>query len=396
MEPPGISLSVFEPLPVNATPNLLYTIARPKTYTHKINAVGGYWSLDFAVEPTTDEMDDWISEGLSRHIEVYNDGLVKIWEGFVDRVDAAYGNLTVTRGPLLETANRVKAVYAGVDISVIPPTTGVQMETADADDPDSQARYGVIPKILTPGGVSTTDAEQIRDTYLEEHKLPATTQRLVTSAARKSLTIRCKGYVHWLMYPYNMTLVVGTTDSASKITDALDGSIITVPEGGTDPNPNASWLTWDVSGIETPAAAIAVFKYEYENPTAWEVIEDVTARGDGNHARWLSGVYGDRLFRYRAAPTIVEYTMMLADPSQKVTTEAGTDVPYWDVAAGEWLLFTDFLPGMAVPSSLREDPRAMFVEEVTYTAPRTLMLKGGKLDTLPQKLASLGLGGIGA
>ena len=58
-------------------------------------------------------------------------------------------------------------------------------------------------------------------------------------------------------------------------------------------------------------------------------------------------------------------------------------------------MFTDFLPGMVAPTDLYEDPRAMFIEGVTFAAPGDLSVRGGNLETLPQVLAQLGLSGVG-
>jgi hypothetical protein len=381
MNPPGISIQVSSPLAVAG--GYFETILRPKAYSHSIHAVGGYWSLTMSLATSIDKMDDWIAEGLGRHIEVHNDALEICWAGFVNQIDASYGPLSVTRGPLLDVANRVDVVFAGVDVTVIPPTTGVQTATGVADDADSQALYGIVPKILTPGGVSATDAARIRDTFLEEHKLPVTSHDFSSAGAPPtSLTLHCLGYVHWLMWPYNQVVSVGTVNASAKITTVLAA------------DPNLAWLAWDTTGVDTNT--LQVFRYEYEDNLAWDILKDTAARGDANDDRWLIGVYADRAVRYELAPSTVEYNMMLSDPAKRVTTESGTEVPYWDVLPGKWLLFTDFLPGRAIPSSLREDPRAAFLESVTFTAPNTLMFKGGKYDTLSQMIAALGLGGIGA
>ena len=63
---------------------------------------------------------------------------------------------------------------------------------------------------------------------------------------------------------------------------------------------------------------------------------------------------------------------------------------------GKWLMFTDFLIGQAEELNLRNDPRAMFIETVKYTAPWSLQLKGGAVDTIDAVVAQLGLSGIGA
>ena len=64
---------------------------------------------------------------------------------------------------------------------------------------------------------------------------------------------------------------------------------------------------------------------------------------------------------------------------------------------GKWVLFTDFLIGRVPPmTDPRQDPRALFIEQVTFTAPWTLALQGGRADRTSQMLAQMGLGGIGS
>jgi hypothetical protein len=58
-------------------------------------------------------------------------------------------------------------------------------------------------------------------------------------------------------------------------------------------------------------------------------------------------------------------------------------------------MFPDFLIGQAAELSLRDDPRAMFIERVKFQAPDILELKGGAVDTIDALMAQYGLSGIG-
>jgi hypothetical protein len=51
--------------------------------------------------------------------------------------------------------------------------------------------------------------------------------------------------------------------------------------------------------------------------------------------------------------------------------------------------------GRVADTNIRQDPRNIFVESLAYTAPYGLILNGGKISTLSQRLAQKGLGGIG-
>ena len=59
-------------------------------------------------------------------------------------------------------------------------------------------------------------------------------------------------------------------------------------------------------------------------------------------------------------------------------------------------MFPDFLIGQAAELDLGDDPRAMFIERVKFTAPNGLDLQGDTLDNLSALVAQLGLSGIGA
>ena len=119
-----IDISVSEPLVQGTT--VVEHIERPDQYNHVIKAVGGYWSSTFSQSANVAAMDDWIVNGIGRDIQVYNDALSLSWNGFVNQIDAVYGDLTVTVGPLLDATNRLDVTYSTVDVDSFPPTEGIQ------------------------------------------------------------------------------------------------------------------------------------------------------------------------------------------------------------------------------------------------------------------------------
>jgi len=140
----SISIHVSQPLARGG--NWLFDVTGiQSSYSHTIQAVGGYWQANFTINDNQDNIEDWLADGLGRHIEVFNESQEMIWEGFVDEVSANLGALTVSRGMLLDIANRVSVVYTTVDTSTDPPTTGDQSETSVENDTTSQTKYGIIP-----------------------------------------------------------------------------------------------------------------------------------------------------------------------------------------------------------------------------------------------------------
>ena len=163
-------------------------------YTHTISALGGYDSMSFTYTGTLTEVEDWFVKGLGRHIVVYDDGLQVCWEGFVNKMTLSAGSLSITRGPLLDVANRVALVYSTVNTAVTPPIVGARAKTANANDTDSQGQWGILETILSGGGMTATTAAQVRDTYLAENKDPVSSQSIsLDQGAAASIKIECAG-----------------------------------------------------------------------------------------------------------------------------------------------------------------------------------------------------------
>jgi len=145
----------------------------------------------------------------------------------------------------------------------------------------------------------------------------------------------------------------------------------------------------DENTLQVPA-------WEDEDNLAWSVIKGIVARGDTSYNRWLFGVYDNLEAYYYAAPTVAEYQQRLSQPRSRVEHVEGDEVYPWKVRPGKWIIFPDFLTGQAAEVDLRDDPRAMFIESVKYTAPTDLQFRGGDVDSVNALVAQLGLMGVGA
>jgi hypothetical protein len=382
MNPGNLTIVADEPLWIDSQDTWTLS-AQVHQYQQTIEAVGGYWSAQFTIRGNRHLIDDWLQDGLGRHVEVFDHSLTEIWEGFVDKVTANYGSLAVVRGPLLDVANRVGATYSSITYDEDnKPIVGTRTVTQNVNDTDSQALWGIIPKMLSVGGVSQTDVAAIRNTYLEAHRLPATDKSWRTDAhSETSITVDCLGYVHWLNWPYNNG-ITGEDDADVKILDVL---------GDT---PNVAWLVFGTDHVDENVLQVPM--WEDEGNLAWSVIKDTVARGGTSNERWLFGVYANREVFYNAAPTVVEYQQRLSQSRPMVEGAESGEVYPWNVLPGKWIMFPDFLIGQAAELDLKDDPRAMFIERVTYRAPMSLELGGGTVDTLDSIVAQLGLSGVGA
>ena len=151
----SLSISAFDPLIVGSSlvDDSLGDKLDNGTYSHVISALGGYDNAMIKIVDQQIDLEDWLANGLMRHIEVYNPALVKIWEGFVNQIDIMLGGLSVTRGPVMQIGNNVALTYSTVDTTVSPPAIGMRATTAFNADTDSQTLYGVLETVLSAGEI---------------------------------------------------------------------------------------------------------------------------------------------------------------------------------------------------------------------------------------------------
>lgn len=362
------------PIPVVASRGTQFTLA----------SEGGYESSTIQIETTKESAEEWYDRGLGMDIKIHGaDGIKELWNGFVNTVTVTMGTLTASKGPLLGIANDANLVYSSVDTSTVPPVVGGRTFTGWNADDDSQEKYGTIQKVLSAGGIPVANADQVRDTFLAETKEPETDRQLnIGATANPKVTLGCLGYIYFMkVYVYNST-TTGTRTISDRIVDLLSA----------DPS---SRLSTDDEFIISNATTIA--RYTNDNKLAFDHLKNAVSQGDASFNRYIYGIYKGRKMHYEAAPTTIEYYHRIFDEKQRIESVGGVEVEPWHVQAGKWLMISDWLIGKTVPGAdPQTDQRAMFLEKVIYTSPRTLSLIGSKVNTLPQLLGRLGLAGIGA
>ena len=362
-----------------------------ESWEHEIAADGGYKSASFTIQADKQTVERWLERGLGRHVECYDAALAGIGEYFVNRVVGNIGSLSVTRGPLLNVANRVGVAYTPYLDICEPPETGTATVTTLAEDATSQDLYGIqevwvsggtlIDDTTTAnecgGGTLDNEAEEIRDAYLEENKEPETTQEISFGGGGTSLTLDCLGYSAWLeRYAYSAS-ATGYTTASAKMIDVL----------ASDTN---SLISQEFGYVQDNG--ILVKQEETENRTAKAIIDEIVSMGDVNDSRWTFGIYAERKVYYSAIPTAIEYLHRLMDGRQAIETTNGNTVFAWNVLPARWLFIPDFMVGRAKPiTDLRLDPRCVFIESVRYTAPYGLQINGAKVGRFAQLMAKKGL-----
>lgn len=376
----GVSIGVEDTLP-KGRGQLGILTDEIASWTHTSAAIGGYLTANCTVNADENYIDEWLESGLGRWLTLYDEGGNIRWRGFVDQITANIAGLSIQRGPMSGITNRCHMVYSTADNSTAPPTMGVRAVTTQTDDTSSQALYGIWQKVLSCSGNTQAGAVQDQAMYLQEYANPETTKTLTLGGGNLSMTLQLKGVWYWLgAFIANFT-TAGTVNLSDRLIAilALD--------------PNAVFST-DTSHITANTYQVAGF--ENDDKPGLKYINSLLTFGDAAFNRYTAGFYDNEIMYYVPAPSTILGTFSLSDPSQEVTFLGGVVQRPWEVQAAQWFQISDLMIGRVADANIRRDPRNIFVETLSFTAPYGLVLNGGKVATLPQILAQKGLGGIGS
>jgi len=318
-----------------------------------------------------------------------------VWEGFINDVSAKVGGLTVSVGPIMDVVNRGRIVYATVNWDTVPPVKGVTVRGEWQDNIESQEKYGILGGVITGGEGNALEMSQLLSSILAHTSWPETTQNFsLSSSAEMAVTVSCLGYAHLLSkYYYYETSTAGQENLSTKLARVLNA----------DPN---GMFSDDNATIEENTTQVHI--YEGDDKTALAIIKELTAMGDDSYNRYTFGVYENRTARYDKVESKPTYFQNLE--TSVTYNRSGAKVYPWDVRSGVWMLMTDFMPGRSLQvqdqyadarplstdyyTNFRKDPRYIFIESVTYTAPYAFTVSGGRVSKFKQRIEKLGLGGI--
>lgn len=355
-----------------------------QSWRHTISAFGGFDTAEFTLVEPDISVEDWVANGLGRRIIASDEALVPMWEGFVDSITVTRSGLSITYGPISDIANKVFAIYSGVDTSVYPPVIGVRKRSPTFNDLTSQQIWGIWPEILSLAGVSDANADLLVTMYMKERRQPQRNTSFSFGNDDNSITIKCMGWYSTLRYPYNYTLNTGGTVAMTTRFQQILNS-----------QPNGNWVATDYSNLQTNTTPVV--SYQNDDQLALEQIKGYTAMGDESNNRWLFGVYEDRKPFHYPVENQIDYLIYLRDPRQTVLDRNNAQVPAWRIRPGKWAFFADYMPGLGAPeSNLEEDQRAILIESVQFDirVPIEFQISGGHNSRYEQKSAKLGLRGI--
>ena len=382
---PTVAFTPGSPNTVTVTPKGQHRGTLTDTYpslSYVLNAVGGFWSASIGFTDDRLAMEGWLEDGVGLYVEIADPGTSIVWAGFVNSLNMNLAGLTITKGPLLDAGNRVIVSYAPLEsAAVTEPQLGTRTDTVEGEDDDSQRKYGILYAYLTTGGVTVIEAGQLRDMFLVENAEPKLSRSLDLSGAAgdSAVTLDCAGYVQMFgQWPYAYTLVSALTNLSTKMS-----SVINADPNGIFSSANSSITA---NTIQVPA-------WESSQRDAWTILRGLVDLGDMTGSRYLFQVGANQHVTYAPIPTEAEYHQRITGRRQEIETVSGRSVQPWHVKAGNWVIIPDLLVGTLPAATLRADPRAMFIEQLTYTAPWGLSLQGGDADRINQIIARYGLDG---
>lgn len=351
-------------------------------YGHAISNFGGWDSASMTVQVKAEQLDDWIENGLARQIYC-EDGEGVFFRAFINSMSISVGGLQFSIGSVLELANRVSVRYSPINTTVWPYVTGTPTQTIIVEDAASQARYGIVEKIIDGGSCTDEAAEQIRDKYLAENAYPRKSINLAINLSGgdvATLQLELLGIFHWLAaYPYELN------DATIRTIDEVVKLILSA-----DPN---GYFSADQSLIEANAQLVIGL---IEIAPALDVLKGLLERGNDADDRILTfGIFSDdNRFVMRARSNVVGFEYWITDVHQKVITVLQEDVLPWRVTAGIWVSVPDFLVGLLDEDyTLRQNYRTGFADQVKFTMPWQVDITGGDVPTLPQLIAKIGYAG---
>lgn len=379
----GITISYSDPLLKLGRQSHLGSLSdKIDSYTHEIRSVGGYYSASMSFKTNDVISQDWIINGVGRHIQVFNFAQQTVWEGLVDKVTLNIGNFSITVGPLItkEVANRVRIKYSAVDYTISPPATGLTLTSVAVNNTVSQGKYGIIERMLSGNELTEALAESIRDSWLTEHSFPPiVVSSTLLGNSEPTLTIDCLGYWSYLNTWTYTNNVEGSQTIREKILAVLQDS----------PNDIFSTNYTRISNNETEVA-----EQESSGRTPETILTELTSLGDSSNSRYMIGVYANRQLVYEPIPTEVGYIQYVGSG---VSTLDGRVVNPWDIVPGKWVYYVGFLRPRPIPhslASLASDPGSGLVESVTFTAPGDVSMTSARFSKLDQLFARMGMSGI--
>lgn len=350
------------------------------SYDHTHAALGGFWSANLTMRLPLHDLEDWLEYGVGRQVQVKGRGTKLAWEGIVNRVSVNVGGYSMTVGPYLDIANKVKLAYSIFLQLGGGNATGIRVVTDYTSNLSSQSKYGILAKVFSVGGIDTAAVTGLQAMLLERYSQPPRSEDLSlpgeTGLRYIDLKLECIGYAHLFQkYTYSSS-TAGTQNLSAKL------AAIVAAE------PNALFSSSVATNtIQVPAT-------QNDDAEAWGLIKALLAMGDASLNRYTFGVYENRRVTYKAVDNNVVYVRPLREGASVIQDAQGGLLQPWEIRPGCYVLVTDLLPGKPVASDLNTEQRAIFADTVQYRMPDSLVINGAHAFRIEQRMAQMGLSGV--
>lgn len=352
-----------------------------KDYDQSSTALGGFWTATLSLRLPLEEMEDWLANGVGRQLTVKGRANTVAWEGIVDRVSLEVGGYSMTVGPYMDIANKIKLSYSVFLQLGGGNATGIRVVTPYTTNTASAARYGVLEKNFSVGGIDESEVTNLQAMLLERFSFPARSEDLSLPGGDRNrfvdVKLECVGYGQLFQkYIYN-----SATTGLQNLSDKLTAIVAAEPNGLF-----SSYIQSNT--IQVPA-------YENDDKEAWGLIKGLVAMGISSQERATFGVYANQKVVYRSASNEVVYIRPFREGASVIQDTAGGLLQPWQIRPGNYVWVSDLIPGKPLDRRLDRDPRVLFVNTVQYRLPDQLVINGAHSYRVEQKLAQLGISGIG-
>jgi len=360
-------------------------------FSFSADAQGGFATAEVTLKCSRTMAFLILQSGLGKRITFRSprvpDSSLIAWEGMVTTISVDDGPSPISR-TLLNTYNRLEVVYATVDTTTTPPTVGAIARTAQSDNTNNQALYGIRHWVYPIGGSTATNATALRDSLLTQY---ARARASVDSVQRGQnadsgegieVTLTATGFVETL----DKRIWRTTAATALATLDTIIKAILT-------------GVGQHISTDQSNIAANTYTKSQYfdQDLSAKRVIDLLCSLGDGaTGRRCYFGIYENRKPYYFVEPNAIAYVARRLD-SREVITDAttGAIVPPYLVRPGRLIKWADFVPDALTYSQALDDLRVMLIGTASFASPNILTLTPVIKDPSELVLSRLGLTEIG-
>jgi hypothetical protein len=343
------------------------------TYTRTSLALGGDFSARFTLtagaELGRDVLETWFSEYLGYELvesyagQVAFRGLINTMR-YSDKGDVLIHSLE----PM---ANRIGSWYQ-VDSSTARVFTGFT-----ANHSQSQDLYGVKVAVLrqeTEAYYGATVAEQRNDVELARRGMPRIQMDDMGPyrPGAPTLEVEVMGLVQTMTWRVHIDSSTASVDASEAVsTMAVGAEFVSTGD-----------ITTNTTQVSREAARMPL----------WQRIKDIVAVG-GPTGPWLAGCYqSNRLDYFPADLQTIAYRRKLDRHLGRyiITDNAGQLIPDALVLPGRVVFNSDILASRILPDDTLDDPRAAFIDAITYSA-AGLQIQTSKIDSQATRAASLRL-----